>query len=381
MTFVFPRRDSVVADIVLIAWRRVDTLRACLESLLAMNDAPPFGLRIVANGATEEVREFLRSDVDGAVIVERAENIGFGGGCNAAAAGSAARYLVFLNDDTVVEPHWLSALVAAAEAGGADAFASVLLDAEGRVAEAGARILADTNPIPWGAGLAVPQARALGLLEPRQIDYGSAAALLVDRQLFERLGGFDLGYSPAYYEDVDLCFRITAAGKGVRLVPTATVTHYTGASTRTQGWFLQFAVQNARSVFAARWRKTLASAPSIDAPVEELVAVDSSELTEGRGIQLTPGTAESPTFALRIARTYSRWLEVALDDVHGRIEDFHRGQLEAEAETERIRQESLHSTEATRARAQELHLQIDSLISANPVNVLRWWLRARRARR
>jgi GT2 family glycosyltransferase len=383
VSLAFPHRDDVVADIVLIAWRRVDTLRACLASLLAMTDAPPFGVRIAANGASDEVQDFLRDEVDGAVVVDIAENIGFGGGCNAAAAGSTADYLVFLNDDTIVDEHWLAALVRAASRESADAVGSLLLNADGTVNEAGARILPDGSPIPWAAGLVPSQARALGLLEPRDIDYGSGAALLVKRELFEELGGFDLAYAPAYYEDVDLCFRIKAAGGAVRFAPEAAVTHYTGASTRDQGWFLRFAVQHGREVFESRWQGALRSAPPLDAPVEALVPIAGGATRASRGLDDLPTGARSRDFALGIARRYSAWLERSLDETHRRVEEFHQAELAARRETDLARQETrqleIEVTEV-RAHAHSLYTQIDSLISAHPFNVLRWHRRARRAR-
>jgi len=384
VNFVFPNRGNVVADIVLIAWRRVDTLRTCLEALLGMTDSPPFGVRIAANGASDEVKEFLRTEVAGAVVVETAENIGFGGGCNAAASGSTAEHLVFLNDDTAVGPDWLAALVAAAERTSAAAVSSLLVNEDGEIHEAGVRILADSHPLPFASGLAVEEARALGLLETREIDYGSAAALLVRREVFERVGGFDLTFSPAYYEDVDLCFRIKAAGGRVEFAPDAVVTHFTGASTRDRGWYLQYAVEHGRNVFLERWQAALETAPAADAPVSELIAVGDVDAVAARGIRDVPTSAESVAFALRIERDYACWLEASLDAAHLRMADFHRGQLEAERKTESVEHEAASVRDElghNQARVGELVKQIDSLTTASAVNLLRWQRRARRARR
>ncbi len=64
----------------------------------------------------------------------------------------------------------------------------------------------------FGKGQTMAAAVAAGLLSHRAIDYGSGAALLIRRSAFEAVGGFDPIYEPAYFEDVDLSFRLKLAG-------------------------------------------------------------------------------------------------------------------------------------------------------------------------
>ena len=64
----------------------------------------------------------------------------------------------------------------------------------------------------------------------REVDYCSAAALMISADTWEQVRGFDARYDPAYYEDTDLCFGIRAAGKRVLYQPRAEVIHYEGAS-------------------------------------------------------------------------------------------------------------------------------------------------------
>jgi hypothetical protein len=68
-------------------------------------------------------------------------------------------------------------------------------------------------------------------LAPRLVGFASGCSLLVDRELFDALGGFDEGYYPAYYEDPDLCRRIWAAGRAVAVTPASRVTHRESSST------------------------------------------------------------------------------------------------------------------------------------------------------
>jgi GT2 family glycosyltransferase len=311
VTVAFDSHDDLVADVVVIAWERVDTLRACLESLSAMVGAPPFGVRIAANGASAEVREFLRDEVVGATIVDIAENIGFGGGCNAAAAGSIARNLVFLNDDAVVHQDWLSALVRCADAMDATAVGALLLNADGTVQEAGSRVRRDAGTVQFGAGLGLDEAARLALLTPRRADYCSGASLLVRREAFETLGGFDEVFRPAYFEDVDLCFRIAAGGGAVYFAPDARVTHIGGGSTSASIRFRAFASDHAGALFARRWAQTLADAPSADEPVDRLCPVAPPDL---QAVPRGEPVHDARSAALRVQREFAAWLESHLDE-------------------------------------------------------------------
>lgn len=67
----------------------------------------------------------------------------------------------------------------------------------------------------------------------RDVDYVSGAALMVRAELFDRLGGFDEYYAPAYYEDADLCFKARQAGFRTVVQPTSEIIHFEGVSAGT----------------------------------------------------------------------------------------------------------------------------------------------------
>src|SRR5207244_4351982 len=67
----------------------------------------------------------------------------------------------------------------------------------------------------------------------REVDYCSAACLLVRADLWRELGGFDERYAPAYYEDTDLCFALRSTGRRVLYQPRAEVVHHEGATAGT----------------------------------------------------------------------------------------------------------------------------------------------------
>jgi GT2 family glycosyltransferase len=90
-------------SIVILAWRLEEGFLQCLASIAASLEAPDYEVVIVLNGASSSVRDLVEQRVSGAVTVDLAENVGFGGGCNAGAGVARGRFVVFLNDDTSVD--------------------------------------------------------------------------------------------------------------------------------------------------------------------------------------------------------------------------------------------------------------------------------------
>ncbi len=300
--------DPVVSVIVL-AWRLADGLRHCLAALSASAGAPPFEVIVVLNGADSLVRLAL-DDRDDVRTVEIPVNVGYGDGCRAGAAAARGRHLAFVNDDAVVDPDWLRTLVAVAESDSRiGAVGSLLLESDGStVQELGARIVPDAHPRPWGQGSTVAAAEARGVLAAREVDFASGAALLVRRDAFDQVGGFDPAYRPAYYEDVDLCLRIRQAGWTVRVEPAARVVHAGGGSTATDRHFRDFAIQHARAVFRERWRATLAAAPPPDAPIDEVCDPRLDPVVTVRRVDEPP-----ESIALGIAADFRAWASRRLD--------------------------------------------------------------------
>ncbi|PYL40519.1 MAG: glycosyl transferase, partial [Verrucomicrobia bacterium] len=155
-------------------------------------------------------------------------NSGFITSCNRGAEAARGKYLVFLNNDTIVRQGWLTALLDTfAQEQRAGIVGSKLLYPDGRLQEAGGIIWRDATGWNYGK-FDDPQKPEYNYL--RDVDYCSAAALMIPKSLFASVGCFDSRYTPAYYEDTDLAFKIRAAGYRVLYQPLSEVIHYEGAT-------------------------------------------------------------------------------------------------------------------------------------------------------
>ena len=193
--------------------------------------------------------------------LRQADNCGFVRSCNAGAAAAAADVLVFLNNDTLPRPGWLLPLVAALERRGAGAVGGKLLYPDGTLQEAGSVIFSDGDGWNFGKGDAEPDHPLFEHV--REVDFCSAALLATPRDLFLRLGGFDVAYAPAYYEDADYAFRLRENGYRVYYQPASVVVHLEGV---TSGRDVTTGVKQHqvphRATFQARWAQALAAQPA-----------------------------------------------------------------------------------------------------------------------
>src|SRR5690606_8006876 len=139
-----------------------------------------------------------------------------------------APYTCLLNNDTVVTPGWLEALLRTfalfQDCGIAGAR---LLQADGRLQEAGGIVWNDGGACNHGIDEVESRVDHETV---REVDYVSAAAVVLRTAVLAGMGGFDARYAPAYYEDTDLAFRLRETGLRAYYQPGAVVVHEGGAS-------------------------------------------------------------------------------------------------------------------------------------------------------
>ncbi len=229
----------------------------CIKALAAEAARVPLEVIVMDDCAPQSAAEVLR-EVTGVRFERNDANLGFLRNCNRGAALARGEYLLILNNDAVVGAGALEALLDVfARFPRAGAAGAKLVYPDGRLQEAGAIVWRDGSA--WNDGRGDdPERPECNYL--READYCSAACLLVPKALFDELGGFDERYSPAYCEDVDLCFRLREAGRKVYYQPAAEVVHFEGASHGTdlgQG-IKRHQVEN-QARFAERWQHALAA--------------------------------------------------------------------------------------------------------------------------
>jgi N-acetylglucosaminyl-diphospho-decaprenol L-rhamnosyltransferase len=260
-------------SIVIVSWESGTDLVNCVASLAQartrlLTDGPRLSLVVVDNGSSEFPGDELRRAWPDVLVHVNTENRGFGPAANQGARRATGDVVLFLNPDTRAEGDPFTPLAAAfRDRPEAVAIAPRLIGGRGWTGEpqyefqlrrlptlrqAARELLLLDKLLPDNSGRRRDRYADADRSIPFPIEQAAAAALAVRRSVFERVGGFDETFVPAWFEDVDLCVRLLQHGQ-ILYWPASTFVHAGGAAARRLGYdaFLPIYYRNAYRY----WRK------------------------------------------------------------------------------------------------------------------------------
>ncbi|MBA7642015.1 hypothetical protein ES703_49701 [subsurface metagenome] len=222
MDFTFPFPN---VSIIIVNCNGKDYLKDCLNSINLL-DYPNKKVEtiVIDNGSTDDSVEFIKGNYSKVKIIENDKNIGFAPAINQGAKEAKGKYIAILNNDTRVDPQWLIELIKP-------------IDKYNQVVCTGSKVLSwDGKKIDFVGSMVNFEGKGF------QIDYGhpieedrytedkyylfvNGSSMLVDKEIFLEVGGFDKDYF-AYYEDVDFGWRLWILGYKVVFAPKSIVYHH-----------------------------------------------------------------------------------------------------------------------------------------------------------
>ncbi|WP_244466357.1 glycosyltransferase [Dyella japonica] len=257
--FALPTCEQPLVSVVIPVYGKLEYTLACLRSIVRHAPTAPFEVIVVDDRSPDDSVALLEQVV-GLRVLRNERNVGFVGSCNAGAAAARGQFLLFLNNDTQVTPNWLDGLLGCfADRADCGIAGSRLVYPDGRLQEAGGLVFDDGSC--WTAGR-FERRDAPAWRYRREVDYVSGAALMIRREVFSHIGGFDQRYAPAYYEDTDLAFAVRQQGLKVYYEPSSTVIHCEGISAGTDlhAGMKRHQVTN-QATFVAKWKPLLRAHP------------------------------------------------------------------------------------------------------------------------
>jgi GT2 family glycosyltransferase len=260
--FGLPTAPNPEVSIIIPVHNHIETTLSLLHKLRLNTDTTKFEIIIIDDASTDSTKEIL-TKIRGVKVVTQTINVGYLLATNSAIKFCEGKHICLLNNDTLPESGWLDSLVRTMNSDDQIAIAgSMLLSSDGKVAEVGSQIF--QNRQIWNLGRWATRGNELFSFT-REVDYCSAAAILVDGSFFRSLGGFDERYVPAYYEDTDLATTAWSQGRKVVYVHDSVVKHIEGVShgTDTSQGLKAYQEVN-REKFWDKWSKLIELPWSLD---------------------------------------------------------------------------------------------------------------------
>jgi len=217
-----------LVSVIVLNYNGARWLERCLGSLRNQTIFQELEI-VVADNASPDgsaaLAQELMSDWENGKVIQHGENLGFCEGNNKASQGAKGKYLFFLNNDTWLEPCCLEHLICTAKAMGAGAGTPLMLNYED-----------DSIQSSGGSGYDV-----FGLMSPerlceraREIFVVGGCCYLIEREIFEKIGGFD----PVFYmyaDEYDLSWRVWISGASAIIDPGSRLHHRGAADVNPSG--------------------------------------------------------------------------------------------------------------------------------------------------
>jgi N-acetylglucosaminyl-diphospho-decaprenol L-rhamnosyltransferase len=252
----------VILTIAIVAFNAREDLARCLDSLTAAPPRCAHEVIVVDNASTDGAPEMVHSRFPAVRLLRAPGNVGFSAGNNIAFRESSSELVLLLNPDTVVPAGAIDGLMKALLLDpAAAAVGPRLVDRDGR-----AELSFGPMPSPWGEAwqrwLGRAQQRGSWPMRPwvewrtrrsRTVAWVSGACLLVRRADATAVGLLDERFF-LYWEDVDFCAALRAAGRRIRFTPAVEVMHLRGRSTAGVGTATAIAYRRGQLAFYSKWR-------------------------------------------------------------------------------------------------------------------------------
>ncbi|MDO8682715.1 MAG: glycosyltransferase family 2 protein [Armatimonadota bacterium] len=230
-----------------------DLLLGCLA---AIDDNPPdydYEIIITDNDSSDGSVQAIYEKHPQVTVLQSQKNLGFSRACNMGAGKAAGGFLLFLNSDTLVLPKSIDLLASALEASpNAGIVAPRLLDRNGNDDQSVVSYIRSPIAVLFSAARKRAKARLAKLMADGDDISGQAyfcgAAIMVRRDAFEAIGGFDESFF-FYSEDEDLCRRLANIGWRLLLVPEARIIHLSGLSSKLVRIGAEIEVERSRLLY------------------------------------------------------------------------------------------------------------------------------------
>ncbi|MCR4674788.1 MAG: glycosyltransferase [Lachnospiraceae bacterium] len=252
---ILPECDKPKVTIIIPVYNQFEYTYNCIHSILDNVGDVSYEVVLGDDCSTDETADISKY-VENIIVSRTKNNVRFLLNVNKAVECAKGEYIVLLNNDTQVQEGWLESLINVLDK---DEYVgmvgSKLVYPDGKLQEAGGIVFSDGSGWLYGNGLNpnMPEYNYV-----KEVDYISGASVMIRKYLWNKIGGFDEQYVPAYYEDTDLAFEVRKCGYKVMYQPQSVVVHFEGMSNGTDvtTGLKKYQIENQKK-FQKKWKTEL----------------------------------------------------------------------------------------------------------------------------
>lgn len=219
-------------------WNNRDLVAGCLASVIESAGDLSDEVIVVDNASTDGTSEMIAERFPGVLLIQNERPMGFSANHNQVLRRANGRFVLLLNDDTIVVEDALLRAVRFLEAEkDAGAVGCTLVKPDGTPERVSQRFPHPLDPLLPSLRDKVPaneQAATVDSAGAVEVDRLSGACLMVRREVTEQIGALDVQFNPCYGEDTDFCLRIKRAGWKIFRLTGARVIHHRGQTAKRE---------------------------------------------------------------------------------------------------------------------------------------------------
>ena len=250
-----PKFKNPLVSIIIPVYNKFEYTYRCISSIIKSEENISYEI-IIANDNSDDETKIIDKYIKNIIVINNQVKYNYLINCNRASKIAKGKYILFLNNDTKVLKDWLSSLVKLIQNDEKIGMVgSKFIYSNRKLQEAGGIVFNNGQCINYGNGdnPDYPQYNYV-----KEVDYISGASIMIKKDIWENLGGFDERFSPAYYEDTDFSFKLRSNGYKVLYQPKSVVLHYEGIS---NGKYLNTGIKKYQEInkikFIEKWKNEL----------------------------------------------------------------------------------------------------------------------------
>ena len=201
---IFPK-----VSIIILSYNKGELTKRCVKSIIDKSFYPNYEIIIVDNASKDKTTKKILKELEKSKrvkVIYNKKNYGFAGGNNIGMKKSTGDFLIILNNDTVITPGWISRLVYHAS----DKNTGLVGPVTNNIGNEAKIDLGYSNLKEMEGKIREYTSKHWG--EKLELDRIAAFCWIKRREIYEKIGGFDQRFFPAFFEDDDYCLRVKKAG-------------------------------------------------------------------------------------------------------------------------------------------------------------------------